>query len=112
EAARPSAPRTMSLWHWPEITPSIGCTWAIGVLLQAARAKQTAAVAMACFMVVFLVWLRAACDGARGGGMNTANSIGGDTEEAACAAPGSAGRWPAALRALFQQSRRSRQCVE
>ena len=55
DAARPSAPRTLSLWHWPEITPSIGCTWATGVLLQAARAKQTAAVAMACFMEAFLV---------------------------------------------------------
>ena len=55
DAARPTAPRTLSLWHWPEMTPSIGCTWAIGVLLQAARARQTAAVAMACFIRAFLV---------------------------------------------------------
>jgi hypothetical protein len=55
EAARPTAPRTLSLWHWPEITPSIGCAWAIGVLLQAARAKQAAAVAMASFMAALLV---------------------------------------------------------
>jgi len=75
EAARPTAPRTMLVWHWPEITPSIGCTWAIGVLLQAARAKQTAAVAMACFMEAFPVWLRAGCDGARGGGMNAVHIV-------------------------------------
>jgi hypothetical protein len=65
----------MSLWHCPEMTPSIGCTWATGELLQAARAKQTAKVAMACFMEAFLVWLRAACDAARGGGMNTVHIV-------------------------------------
>jgi hypothetical protein len=42
----------MSLWHWPEITPSIGCTWATGVLLQAATATVSTATLNARIMVL------------------------------------------------------------
>ena len=38
EAASPTAPRTMSVWHWPEITPSMGSTVTTWVLLQALSA--------------------------------------------------------------------------
>jgi NAD(P)-dependent dehydrogenase (short-subunit alcohol dehydrogenase family) len=75
EAARPSAPRTLSLWHWPEITPSIGCTWATGVLLQAARASRRRRWRWHVSWKAFLVWLRAGCDGARGGGMNAVHIV-------------------------------------